>query len=106
MDMIHTFVVLTHNNKHDARVHTVYETVHVPGKLQANYWGYTPWLATTMTKVTHSGYYLPVILTDLQMLPGCTVIFSNSNNAFRQYRSLAYPTTHNALPDLLYPRTP
>ena len=26
MDMIHTFVVSTHNDKHDARVRTVYET--------------------------------------------------------------------------------
>ena len=89
MYMVHTFVVSTHNDKHDARVRTVYETVHVPGKPQVDYWGYpsAPRPATTTTKVTRSGYYLPVILTDSKMLPSHTVIFSNSNNMFRQYRA-------------------
>jgi hypothetical protein len=41
----------------------------------------------TTTEVTRSGYYLPVILGDSQMLPGRTVVFSDGNDAFRRYRA-------------------
>ena len=37
--MLHMFVVSMHNDKHNARVRTVRETVHVPGQPQADYWG-------------------------------------------------------------------
>ena len=61
--------------------------MHVPGKKEVDYWGYTPQLATTMTKVMCSGYYLPVILADSQMLPSRTVVFSDGNDTFRRYRA-------------------
>ena len=62
MDMLHTFAVLMHNNKHDAEVHRVCESVHVPEQLQVNYWGYpsAPQPATTTTTVTCSSFYLLV----------------------------------------------
>ena len=89
MDVLHTFVVSTRNDKHDAEVRTEYKTVHVPEQPQPDCGGYprAPLPAKTMTEVTRSGYYLPVILADSQMLPGRTVVFSDGNDAFRRYRA-------------------
>ena len=102
MDVIHTFVVSTHNDKHDARVRTVYETVHVPEEPQVDYWRQygmypsAPRPTKTTTEVTRSGYYLPVILVDSQMLPGRTVVFSDGNDAFRRYRARSAQYQHNS----------
>ena len=42
MDVLHTFVVVMHNDKHDAEVRRVCETVHVPEQPQVDYTGGTP----------------------------------------------------------------
>ena len=52
--------------------------------------------ATTTTKVTRSSFYLPVILADSQMLPGRTVVFSDSNDMFRRYRARSAEYQHHS----------
>ena len=98
MDVLHTFVVSTHNEKHDAEVRKEYETVHVPERPQPDCGGYprAPLPASTYTKATRSGYYLPVILADSQMLPSRIAVFSDGNDAFRRYRARSAQYQHHS----------
>ena len=62
MNVLHTFMVSKDNNKHDVRT----RVVRSPDGM-----------------TTGGGPYMPSILVDSQMLPGRTVVFSNSNDMFR-----------------------
>ena len=89
MDMLHTFAVSMHNDKHNAEVRRVYETVHVPEQPQpdCSRYPHAPLLVSMYARATRSGFYLPVILTDSQMLPGRTVIFSERQRRVQAVQS-------------------